>query len=74
MLFLQGSRDLLADMRLLVATVERLGEMATLMPIEGANHSFHVAARSGRTDKQLLAEVLDALVAWTQTPGRLRGY
>ena len=64
MLFLQGTRDALADMRLLAATVERLGQTATLVSIEGADHSFHIPARSGRTDAQVLDQVLDALVAW----------
>ena len=66
MLFLQGSRDPLADMRLLVAAIGRLGGIATLLPLDGADHSFHVLARSGRTDTQVLAEALDALVAWTE--------
>ena len=67
MLFLQGSRDPLADMRLLVAAIGRLGGIATLLPLDGADHSFHVLARSGRTDTQVLAEALDVLVAWTES-------
>ena len=74
MLFLQGTRDALADRGLLTAAVARLGNIATLIPIEGADHSFHVPVRSGRTDAQVLAEVLDALVAWMESqrddPGR----
>ena len=68
-LFLQGTRDALAEMALLTATVRRLGDMATLIPIDGADHSFHVPARSGRTDTQVLAEALDALVAWMESRG-----
>jgi len=68
MLFLQGTRDALADMKLLAATVARLGETATLLPLDGSDHSFHVAARSGRTDGQVLAEALDALVTWMDEP------
>ena len=67
MLFLQGTRDTLADVQLLRPLVKRLGERATLQLTEGADHSFHVPARLGRTDEQVLAEVLDALVAWTNT-------
>jgi len=67
MLFLQGTRDALADRGLLTAVVARLGDMATLIPIEGADHSFHVPARSGRTDAQVLAEALDALAAWMES-------
>lgn len=64
MLFLQGTRDSLAEMALLVPTLDGLGGLATLVPIEGADHSFHVLARSGKTDSKALAELLDALVAW----------
>ena len=74
MLFLQGTRDALADKELLTTAVARLGDIATLIPIEGADHSFHVPARSGRTDAQVRAEALDALVAWMESqkddPGR----
>ncbi len=66
MLFLQGTQDTLADMTLLAATVGQLGELATLMPIDGADHSFHVPVRSGRTDTQVLADALDALLAWME--------
>ncbi len=66
MLFLQGTRDTLAEMRLLAPLVERLGMLASLRRLEGANHSFHVPVRSGRTDKELLASALDAVVGWMQ--------
>ena len=71
MLFLQGTRDALADMTLLAPTVEALGERATLVQIEGADHSFHVPVRSGTTDAKVLAEMLDALVAWAALFERL---
>ena len=64
MLFLQGTRDALADTTLLVPTVEALGQRATLVQIKGADHSFHVPVKSGTNDAKVLAEVLDALVAW----------
>jgi predicted alpha/beta-hydrolase family hydrolase len=64
MLFLQGTRDALADTRLLVSTVEALGTVARLKLIEDADHSFHVPARSGQTDAGVLAEVLDDAVLW----------
>jgi hypothetical protein len=69
MLFLQGTRDALATMPLLVPLVERLGEMAALTPIQHADHSFHVPARSGRTDAQALDEVLDAFATWVVVAG-----
>jgi predicted alpha/beta-hydrolase family hydrolase len=64
MLFLQGTRDELANTALLRALIERLGERATLELAEGADHSFHVPARSGLTDAQVRAGLLDAFVRW----------
>ena len=64
MLFLQGTRDELADTVLLRALIERLGERATLELVDEADHSFHVPARSGRTDAQVRAGLLDAVVRW----------
>ena len=64
MLFLQGTRDEFADLTLLRGLVERLGARAALKLLEHADHSFHAPARSGRTDAQIRAELLDALAAW----------
>jgi predicted alpha/beta-hydrolase family hydrolase len=64
MLFLQGSRDELAHLQLLDPVVQALGARATLRVFEDADHSFHVPARTGKKDPQVLAEVLDALAAW----------
>jgi uncharacterized protein len=64
MLFLQGTRDALADGQVLASVLDRLSTMATSHLIERADHSFHVPVRSGMTDRQVLDEVLDALVAW----------
>jgi uncharacterized protein len=64
MLFLQGSRDELASLELLRPLVKRLAARATLRVFDDADHSFHVPARSGRTDAQVLDKVLDTLVAW----------
>jgi hypothetical protein len=66
MLFIQGTRDALADIALLSPTVETLGEHATLARIEGADHAFHVPARYGRTTAQVLDEILDKLAGWTE--------
>ncbi len=57
-------RDTLADFGLIQATVSELGSLASLKVTEGADHSFHVLARSGRTDPQAMAEMLDAFQAW----------
>jgi uncharacterized protein len=64
MLFLQGTRDTLAMLDQLEPVCEALGPRATLKLFEGADHSFHVPARSGRNDAQVLGEVLDAFAAW----------
>lgn len=64
MLFVQGTRDALADEALLRATTSALGERATLMLCKDADHSFHVPARSGQTDARVRAELLDRVGAW----------
>jgi predicted alpha/beta-hydrolase family hydrolase len=64
MLFLQGTRDELADLALLEPLVEKLGARARLVRVEGADHSFHVLKRSGRDDAEVLVELLDAFEAW----------
>ena len=64
MLFLQGTRDTLAALDQLEPVCNALGARATLQLFADADHSFHVPARSGRSDAQVLGEVLDALAAW----------
>lgn len=67
MLFLQGTRDELADLALLRPVVDRLGHRATLALFDDADHAFHVRARSGRTDAQTLEAMLDAMAAWARS-------
>ena len=64
MLFLQGDRDELAEMDLLQALIKRLGTRAILKLIRDANHSFHVPARTGRTDAQVIAELVRDFVSF----------
>ena len=64
MLFLQGTRDALADLTLLSRTVKSLGPRATLVLAEDADHSFHVPARTGRKDSDVMADLLDAAASW----------
>lgn len=64
MLFLQGSRDELASLELLRPLVKRLGARAMLHVFDDADHSFHVPARSGRKDAEVLGEALDVVAAW----------
>jgi uncharacterized protein len=64
MLFVSGTRDALAELPLLQGVVAGLGERATLHLVDHADHSFKVAAKSGRTSAEAEAEALDALAAW----------
>lgn len=64
MLFVSGDRDALAEVELLRPVVAGLGEKATLHLVEHADHSFKVAAKSGRTSAEAEAEALDAIAEW----------
>ncbi len=64
MLFLQGTRDKLAELERLAPIVSALGERATLHEVEGADHGFHVLKRSGRSDEEVLEELADATRAF----------
>jgi predicted alpha/beta-hydrolase family hydrolase len=64
MLFLQGTRDTLATLDELEPLCAALRSRATLRLFADADHSFHVPARTGRTDAQVMSDMLDALAAW----------
>jgi predicted alpha/beta-hydrolase family hydrolase len=64
MLFVQGTRDKLAQFELIEPVVSELGPRATLMPIREADHSFHVLVRSGRKNDEVMTELLDGVAAW----------
>lgn len=64
MLFLQGTRDELAQLDLVQGAAAELGARATLHIVEEADHSFHVLVRSGRNDAQVREELLDMMAAW----------
>jgi predicted alpha/beta-hydrolase family hydrolase len=64
MLFLQGTRDALAEPALLAPLVRRLGDTATLSLVEHGDHSFHVPKRAARNDAQVLAGLCDTITAW----------
>jgi predicted alpha/beta-hydrolase family hydrolase len=66
MLFLQGTRDPLADLDLLRPICTSLGPSATLHVIDTADHSFHVLKRSGQTDAQILQELAQAISSWAK--------
>lgn len=64
MLFLQGPRDEMAEPELLNPIIERLGKGAKLHTVEGADHSFKVLKRSGRTAEEVLTELADTAAEW----------
>jgi predicted alpha/beta-hydrolase family hydrolase len=64
MLFLQGTRDALAEISLLKQLIVRLGSRSSLVLFEGADHAFHVPAHSGRKDSEILSELIDTLTRW----------
>lgn len=64
MLFLQGTRDDLADLALLRPITDRLAPLATLHVVEGADHSFAVLKRSGRTNEEVMMELVETTARW----------
>lgn len=65
MLFLQGTRDDLADLELIQQVTGKLGALATLHIVEGGDHSFAVLKRSGRPADQVLEELAETIAAWS---------
>jgi predicted alpha/beta-hydrolase family hydrolase len=66
MLFLQGTRDDFAELALLESVCARLEQRATLHVVEGADHSFRVPKRAGRSDADVLAELTKAVDEWSR--------
>src|SRR5947207_14711691 len=64
MLFLQGTRDEFADLKLLTPLVQRLGAGATHHLVEGGDHSFRVLTKSGRSEGEVMGEVVSTIVEW----------
>jgi predicted alpha/beta-hydrolase family hydrolase len=64
MLFLQGTRDAFAELKLLQPLVKRLGALATMHLVEGGDHSFKVPKRSGTTEARVMDEIADAIGDW----------
>ena len=64
MLFVQGSRDELADLPLMTGVAARLGARATLAVFDDADHAFHVRARSGSNDAEVLARMCESVAEW----------
>lgn len=66
MLFLHGTRDTLADLKLLRSVCAKVGQRATLHVIESADHSFHVLKRSGKDDATVMRELAETTAAWAE--------
>ena len=66
MLFLQGTRDTLADLGLLRPVIDNLGSRATLHVVDGADHGFHVLKRSGRTPADVMDELTRTMEEWAE--------
>ena len=81
MLFMQGTRDTFADLKLLRPICAKLGSQTTLHVIEKADHSFHVLKSLGRSDAEVLRELAETVASWAEagtvirkkiTTGRMR--
>jgi predicted alpha/beta-hydrolase family hydrolase len=70
MLFLQGTRDTLADLGLLRPVIDNLGSRATLHVVDGADHGFHVLKRSGRTPADVMDELMRTMEEWAERLSR----
>ena len=66
MLFLQGTRDDLAQLDLLTGVCRRLGRRATLHTVAGADHGFGVLKRSGRSPEEVTTELVTTMRAWLE--------
>jgi len=73
MLFLQGTRDELAELSLIEALCRELGARATLHRSADADHAFHVPARSGRSDAEVLAGLVRECCGWMRALIEQRG-
>jgi predicted alpha/beta-hydrolase family hydrolase len=66
LLFLQGTRDDLAQLDLLKPVVAQLGARAKLHVVDHADHGFDVLVRSGRTHAEVMTELADTITAWME--------
>jgi predicted alpha/beta-hydrolase family hydrolase len=68
MLFLQGTRDALADRELLAQVLQPLADRATLHEVAEADHAFALPARLKRNQDDVMAELADAAARWMRSP------
>ncbi len=69
MLFVHGTQDKLAELALLGGVVKRRRPLATAHRVNGADHGFHVPARSGRTDREVVADIARVVSEWIESLG-----
>ena len=69
MVFLQGSRDALAELKLLKSLCAKLGKRAELFIIDGGDHSFHMLKSSKKSDEQVLDELVTKAAEWMESVG-----
>jgi hypothetical protein len=67
MLFIQGTRDSLANLDLMKGVCKELGSGAVLHIVDGGDHSFKVPKRTGRTQVEVMDEIADAVAQWVET-------
>jgi predicted alpha/beta-hydrolase family hydrolase len=72
LLFLQGTRDELASLPLIKRVARKIGSRVTLHLIPEVDHYFHVPARSGRKDHEVLAELIETILTWIERAHRPR--
>lgn len=70
LLFVQGDRDELAELKRLRPVARKLGARATLHVVKGADHGFEVLVRSGRTDDEVMDEIAQTIADWMASVGR----
>ncbi len=66
LLFLQGSRDALAELKLLKPLCAKLGKRAELFIVNGGDHSFHMLKSAGKSDEEVLGTVTDKAATWME--------
>jgi uncharacterized protein len=72
MLFLQGTRDTLADLAFMRQVCVKLGHRATVHVVETADHSFHVLKRWGKTAGEVLCELASTVASWAGSLAQAR--
>jgi predicted alpha/beta-hydrolase family hydrolase len=66
MLFLQGSRDALAELKLLKPLCAAIGKRAELFVVKGGDHSFHMLKSARRSDGEVLGDVVKKVAGWIE--------